>query len=274
VTRISGVIIKKIARNIPGLEVKLKQAGMTETPEEFIKKTLFTAFYLTTGIMIIMWAFLVQLHVVISFLYFLTPVLFILIFLYFLKLPDVKIIQKDREINKEIVYVGRFLIIELESGVSLYNAIANVSKNYPSIGKYFDEIINKVAMGTSLEDAISETIEYTPSPNFRKILWQILNSLKTGSDVIKSLNAVVEQIVKEQIIEVKQYSKKLNPLAMFYMMIAVILPTLGTTMLIILSTFMSINIDIWTLISIVFFLGFAQLMFFSIIKSSRPAVEL
>ena len=45
-------------------------------------------------------------------------------------------------------------------------------------------------------------------------------------------------------------------------------------MLIVLTTFISIKIDLAALISIAFFLGFVQYMFFSIMKSSRPAVEI
>ena len=59
---------------------------------------------------------------------------------------------------------------------------------------------------------------------------------KTGADVSTSLNSVVEQITHEQMIEVKEYGRKLNPLAMFYMMMAVIIPTLGVTLLIVIST--------------------------------------
>jgi hypothetical protein len=37
-----------------------------------------------------------------------------------------------------------FLIIEIESGVPLYNAIYNIEKNYKVIGAYFGDIVNKV----------------------------------------------------------------------------------------------------------------------------------
>jgi flagellar protein FlaJ len=96
--------------------------------------------------------------------------------------------------------------------------------------------------------------------------------LKTGSDISESLKAVVEQITREQIIEIQTYAKKLNPLAMFYMIIAVILPSLGITMLIVLSSFVSISLDLTILIAIAVMLGLLQLMFYAIIKSSRPAV--
>ena len=272
---ISSVLIRRIVRTLPGINIKLKQAGMFDTPEEFIKKTILSAFYLTTGITALVVTVLTQLEILSSIIYFAFPVfMFFIMFFYMLKVPDVKILRKGKEISREIVFAGRFMMIELESGVSLYDAMANVSKNYKVIGEYFKEIIDKVSMGTTIEDAINETIETTPSSDLTKLLWQILNSLRTGADISSSLSNILDQIVREQIIDVKEYGRKLNPLAMFYMVIAIIVPSLGITMLIVLTTFISIKVDLAALLAIALFLGFIQYMFFSIIKSSRPAVEI
>ena len=105
------------------------------------------------------------------------------------------------------------------------------------------------------------------------MLWQIINALRTGSDVSESLKSVIEQITKEQIIEIKTYAKKLNPLAMFYMIIAVILPSLGITMLIVLSSFISLQLSLPLLVGIAILLGLLQMIFFVVIKSSRPSVS-
>lgn len=191
-----------------------------------------------------------------------------------LKFPDAIISKREKDISRELVFAGRYLIIELESGIPLYNALVNLSKNYEVLGKYFKEIVDKVNLGTSMEDALNESIELVPSNNFRRMLWQILNSLRTGSDVSQSLNAVIEQIVKEQNIEVNKYGRKLNPLAMFYMIISVIMPSLGITMLIILSSFIEFELNLTILIVLAFLLGFMQFMFLSIIKFSRPAIDL
>lgn len=269
-----NLIFHKIAGGMPGLKSKLRQAGMYEEPEEFIKKTFFSTFYMTTGLFLIVWAFLAKVSGAAKGLIFLFPIIFVVMFGYMLKLPDARIGRREKEISREIVFAGRFLLIELESGVPLYNSLVNISKNYPTIGVYFQEIVNKIDIGTPIEDAINETIATSPSPNLRKMLWQIINSLKTGADVTKSLTAVIEQIVKEQLIEVKEYGKKLNPLTMFYMMLAVIVPTLGTTMLIVLSNFVALQISLTMLLSMAGFIAFVQFMFLAIIKSSRPAVEL
>jgi len=266
-------IFQIIARKLPNLKFNLKKAGMNYKPEDFIKRTFLSAFYMTTGLIIFFALILASLDVLRGIMFVFIPIIFFMLFSYLLKLPDVKISRKEKGISKEIVFAGRHLIIELESGVPLYNAMANVSKNYEVIGKYFKEIVDKVTLGTSMEDALTEAVEFIPSDDFRRLLWQILNSIRTGSNVAKSLLSVLDQIAREQTIEVDKYSKKLNPFAMFYMIIAVILPTLGITMLVVLSSFIEIELDLTIFMVIAAFLGFVQFMFLSLIKFSRPAIE-
>jgi flagellar protein FlaJ len=259
------LIYRKIAKTIPDLQLRLRQARMIDTDEQYIKKTWFTAMYLGLGILIVFFAFSKSWQVILFY-----PIIFFLLFLYFLKYVDVKISRIKSRVNQEIIFAGRFLIIELESGVPLYNAFKNVAKNYEIIGPYFGEIIEKVDLGTTLEDAINESISMTPSPNLRKVLWQLLNSMKTGSDVTTALGVVVDQIVREQQILVKEYGRKLNPIAMFYMMMAIIVPSLGTTMIVVLATFMGLRLSLLVLMFLAGLIGFLQFMFLSIIRSIRP----
>ena len=264
------MLLQFLKRFFPGLKFKLKQAGISYDVKTFLKRTLIVSLYSTIGLSFVIFVMATTFQN--NAFYILIPIIFLMSFFYFMKLPDVIIRKNERAIGSELVFAGRFLIIELESGVPMYNALINLSKNYNFIGKYFKQIIDKVNMGSTMEEAISEVIEETPSKNFRKLLWQILNSLKTGADISKSMNVVVEQITKEQMIEVKEYGRKLNPLAMFYMIMAVIIPTLGTTLLIIISSFVGIEVSLGALLALVLFLAFVQFMFMAIIRSSRPAV--
>ena len=268
-----NTLFQRTAKAFPNLKVKLKQAGIDNKPEDFIKKTFISAFYMATGVVVFLFLILAKLNVVKGIFFILVPFIFIVMFFYMIRLPDVRISKKEKDISKEIVFAGRFIIVELESGVPLYNAMVNVSKNYEIIGRYFKEITDKVDLGTSMEDALNEAVEFIPSNDFRKILWQIINSIRTGSDVAKSLYSVMEQITKDQITEVNKYGKKLNPLAMFYMIVAVILPSLGMTMLIILSSFIKFELSLTILLALAGFLGFVQFMFIAMVKFSRPAIE-
>jgi archaeal flagellar protein FlaJ len=268
------IFYRQIIRFIPNLKDKLLQADIPDTPEDFIRKTLMSSLMLSFGVAILFIGGLLtsfgQSFLISVFLF---PALFVILFYYLVKIPDVKIAKKESGIAREIVFASRFLIIEIESGVPIYNAFVNVSRVYPVVGSYFAAIIDRINMGTSMEDAMNEATEVVPSGDLRKILWQILNSIKTGADVTGALNSVLDQIVGDQKIAVEEYGRKLNPLAMFYMLIAVILPSLGTTMLIVFASFIGFQLDLPMLLTVAGLLGFIQFMFYALIKSSRPAVD-
>lgn len=263
-------LFKKIARSIPGIKGKLIQAGVLDEPEEYVKKTFFTAVMMGIGLAIVLFVFYPKIWFFFAIAIFVSPVLF----MYFLKYVDIKIETLKKRIDEEIVFAGRFLIIELSSGVPIHKAFENIHKNYNVVGMYFGEIVSKVYLGTNMEDAINEVLVITPSPTLQRILWQMLNSLKTGADVGPALNIVVDEIVREQQVSVKEYGKKLNPMAMFYMMISVIVPSLGTVMLVVLATFLGMNLGLTILMAIAGLIAFVQMMFLSIIKTSRPPISM
>ena len=265
-------LLRKLARIYPNIAFKLRQAGIVDKPEIFLKKSVLTSLYLSFGVSFSLFLVLSKSHNgKLALLLF--PIILVVSLFYILKVPDALIKKKEKEISREIVFAGRFLLIEIGSGVPLYNAFLNISKNYPTCGKYFKQITDKVNLGTSMEDAINDAIELTPSNDFRRILWQIINAQYTGADIGKSLNAIIEQISREQNIMLKEYGRKLNPLAMFYMIIAVIVPSLSITFLIILSSMLGLELNLSVMLFIAFMLAFVQFMFLSIIKFLRPAVD-
>ncbi len=261
-------IYRRISRELPGIKTKLRQASIYDEPEEYVKKILFTAATLSGGITLVVFLFTFSPWSLLA-----GIVFFPVLFMYFLKYVDLKIERIKKEIDQEIIFAGRYLIIEMESGVPLYESFENVKKSYPIAGSYFGDIVDRVYLGTSLEDAINETMLITPSSNLRKILWQILNSSKTGANISSSLNVILDQAVREQQIAVNEYGKRLNPMAMFYMMISIIIPSLGITMLVILATFMGLNITMPFFIVIALLVGLIQFMFLSMIKSARPPIS-
>lgn len=263
-----------LARRNPHLAFKLQQATIADSPEDFIKK----AYVLSIGV-----AFVFGVSSAVIFHAFRYPLWYAVIVFFgfaiimrsfFLYQPDVVIKQKEKEINKELVFATRFLMIEIRSGVSLFDAMRNLVENYEAIGRQFNDVLNMVNLGTALEDAIEQVSERTPSMALRKVLWQILNSLKTGADISQSLEVAVVQITREQMIEVSEYGRKLNPIAMFYMILAVILPSIGIAIGVLVSNFIALPLDLTSLLALSGFLAFMQFMFLQMIRGMRPAVDI
>lgn len=253
---------------------------MKESSYHFVQKSLVGAMYISATISLLMFMVmdkfrgreLIKANALITLAIFAAG--FLLVFLFLLNVPSVYIRKRQSEIDKEVLFAGRYLLVKMQSGVPFFNALTDASQSYGVSSKYFKEIVDDIQMGTPIEDALDKAVDYNASHKFKMILWQMTNALKTGIDTTGSLKAVLDEITKEQIIEIKKYGKKLNSLAMFYMLIGVVVPSLGMAMFIIVTSFVSIQIKLTHLMTIVLMLAFMQFMFLSMFKSIRPNVNL
>jgi len=249
-------------------------AHMRETPNQLVKKAIMFSFLSAITVTFFTFLILEKQMSSLSILPLLFISVLILVFLFMLQTPKVYIRRREREINKEVLFAGRYLLVKLESGTPLFNALIDASKSYGIAGKYFKEIVDDINTGTPIEKALENARKYNASKSFRLILWQIIVSSKTGAGVTDSLRKTLGQITQEEIIEIKEYGKKLNSLVMFYMIIACVLPSLGVTMIVVISSFMDLDISMSHLFTILFFLAVMQLLFISLIKSARPMVNI
>ena len=267
-------LVQRISTFFPHLKKQIRIAHLKTTPYEFIYKNLKSslAFSLALTILFFFVADKAGLPLI------LIPVAFVVFFILvfnfaFLKIKS-KIIQRQRKIDQEVLFVGQYLLIMLYSGRPLLNALIDTSKSYGVASKYIKEIINDINTGSSLEDALENAMVYSPSEKFRKILFHVNNALKLGIDVTNPLRAVLEEIATEQNIEVKRYGKKLNTIVIFYMLAAIVAPSIGMTVFIVLSSFIELNINMIHFIIVIMFIAFMQVIFISVFKSIRPAVNL
>ena len=98
--------------------------------------------------------------------------------------------------------------------------------------------------------------------------------MQLGIDVTKPLESVLEEITREEELEINKYGKKLNTLVIFYMLAAVIVPSLGVAMFIVISSFINFPIGLKGLLAVVFFIVVLQFIFITLFKSIRPMVNL
>jgi len=209
------------------------------------------------------------------YLYLIIFVVFFVIFLFFrLQYPSYKIGKFKKELDRNVLFSARYLLIKLESGVPLYNAMLNASKSYGVSGAYFKEIITMAETGTNIEEALEITRETTPSTKFKRILNQIITAKKTGAEIAQPLNEIIEVITEEQLNEIRTYSKKLNVFILLYLIFVGVLPSIGITLLIILGSIFGFTFPSSMLIISLFLFSFLQFIFTAYIKMIRPMVNL
>jgi flagellar protein FlaJ len=196
-------------------------------------------------------------------------------FLFFIQINYPKIISlnKTREIDKNLIAALQDVLVQLNSGVPLFSIMVNISQSdYGGVSDEFKRIVMEINSGESSINAIEKYAKLNSSEYFRRSLWQISNGMRSGSDMASVVKESIRNLNEEQTIQIQSYGNKLNPLIMFYMLIAVILPSLGITFLIILSSMMGLSelLVKGILIGTGIFIVLMQIMFLGVIKSKRP----
>jgi len=261
-------------RRFPGLKSQILKARVKDSPEMFVRKSINLASYTAIGLTILIFFPLSKSSKPIWWLVPAFLVMLLLSFTFWLNTPLGMIRKREREINKEVLFAGRYLLVKLEGGTPLFNALIDASNSYGISAKYFKEIVDDINLGTTIEKALETAREYSSSEKFKLILSELVTSLKTGADVVPSLKEVLSQITKEQLFEIKAYGKKLNAVMMLYLIFATVIPSLGMTMFTVVAGFISIEITPALIFISIFVLVMVQLSFMAIFKSIRPMVNI
>ncbi|MCK5474223.1 MAG: type II secretion system F family protein [Candidatus Aenigmarchaeota archaeon] len=266
----------KLEPSFPQIKIDLLQSRTDLSLKEHIAISIYQSVNTTTmfvvGILILGYIIdsttLIILSVVAS------PFVFIMMLYSALYRPKILTLKRARDIDSELPYALRHLLIQIKSGVPLYQALVAVTQGYGAASKEFEYIIKDINGGKSQTEAIEDSIVSNPSLSYRRSFWQLLNAMKTGTDLQQPLENIVDEILKTQLLSIKKYGQELNPWTLMYMMFAVIMPSLGITFMMILSTFTGTGIPDIVLVGVLIFLGFFQMMFMNIIKSKRPVVKI
>jgi len=269
-------IIHRITKKFPKLPAQLRMAHVKDRPEEFVKKMLKGAVTYALGLSVLVFFVLDMMEKPVAFVILAFPLLFLLLFVLLIYSPVTKINKRRRDLDREVLFAGRFLLVKIHSGRPLLNALVDASESYGVASKYFKELVDDINMGTPIEKALDNAMTFSPSLKYRKILFQIGNAIKIGIDVSEPLSNTLDEISGEQMLEIQRYGKKLNSLSIFYMLIAVVMPSIGVAMFSVIGSLVGLGGDLANTIFMVVLglLAIMQLIFITIFKSARLTVNL
>ena len=266
-------IVRGIVQRNQILKLKIKKAGIKSTPFQYVHQSIFMTFLSIGFIMLLVYLFLKN-----NFIYlflgmlgslFLTPIIFKFWFSYI----DVQIEKYKRTVEGDLLFICEYLLVSLESGLPLGNAIKRFSRLNRPGAKFFKRIYTDFQTGKSLEAALIEASKYSPSESLRVLLKRLQDSLNIGVDLKTVLENFILESSDKKIIEIKGYSKKLNPIIMMYLLLGIVMPSLGITFFILGAAMLEITPVFLRLILIMIFLlmfGF-QYMSYSAFKFSKSA---
>ncbi|HSB47321.1 MAG TPA: type II secretion system F family protein [Candidatus Bilamarchaeum sp.] len=272
-----------LSAKFPDLRKKLKIGDMSDNPVDFLEKVVTTTILISAGLILLSYLMLferlsqlVSENIVLFVIMALAPLIVApgVIFSYLMLYPEAAIIRRQKEMDYEIVFAGRHIVIALKSGMPLFETFVGASTGYGAVSREFSKIVDQIVLGVPMTQAIREVVQYNPSKYFTRMMMQVANALSSGADVGSSLESVLDQISKEQMIALKEYSQKLTPIVMFYMVFGIIVPSLGIVLTTVIFSAVSGGNDFGLptfLLPIVFvMITLIQFLFLGFIESSRP----
>ena len=263
------------------LRKKLIAIESKESVENYMDNVLtfsiLFAIFFSASLCLFLWLFSIIIDAFLIFLIFFV-LFFLSVFMFFfifVKRVDVELLRRRREIDYDIIFAVKHLIILLNAGLPLFNAMANLTQGYGRISVEFKKITERVSLGEPLTFVLRDVAEKTPSSAFKRVLIQIANAVVSGSDVSTSLSSVLNQITKEQLLEIKEYGQKLTPVVMFYLIIGIIMPALSVVFLMLFLSFSSsVQLPFLYLLGIAIVIGLIQFLFLAFFDSTRPKYAL
>ena len=178
--------------------------------------------------------------------------------------------QEDRE----LIFVMRDMLIQISSGVPLFTAIENVgdTPGYAYLGNEFRDVASRVRGGAPLLDEMEAMAIRTRSEYLKKTTWQLVTAIRSGANLTETIKNVVKNLVEYQFSLSRSFNAELNFIILIYLMSAAVLPTIGTTVLVIFSVFGLLGVSPELFIGIVAISFMAQIAILGYVKLKRPSL--
>lgn len=266
---------RKLLPMFPFLGLDLRQAGYKESSDRYTAMCVFASLIFFVFILFALGAILfgakvenpfpvsALISIIFSFFVFIQQILY----------PKLLLRKRVRAIERNLMPALQNILIQLNSGVPVFNILVNISAgNYGDLSREFEKAVKEINAGMSQVEALEEIASNNPSMLFRRAIWQLANGMKAGADMGAVMGEIINALNEQQVIQIQNYGGQLSPLAMFYMLIAVIVPSLSVTFIIVIASFISlapemVKMIFWGLLAFVIFM---QMMFLGVIKSKRP----
>lgn len=265
-------LVQWVSQKFIYIKKYLQQAGINESLDSYIKKVLIFSFL--SSCVFGLFVFLLFLKSLSLLLLLVVIASFVTFFYFGINYPYIVAKNRSRDIDAELMFGGRHLLISLKSGVPLFNALGGLTRGYGELSVEIRKIIDLVSVGVPLHDAMKQVAEQTPSRNLRRLLMQLVNSLLFGTEVHIACESIVYEIAKETEIEVREYGQKLNPIVIGFLILGIVFPSIFVAFSIIVSTLFSTVVRLEDISLFIFFLIILiiQIAFVLMVKSNRLKV--
>jgi len=187
--------------------------------------------------------------------------------------PKMAASQLAAQVDQELLFALRSLLIQLSSGISLFEAMQSIAKSdYGQVSHEFSQVVRDVNSGLAESAALEKLAFRTKSEILKKSIWQIITTMKSGGSIVNSLHAEIDELNAQQVETIKNYSAELNLWTLIYLIIAAAMPSLGITFLVIASSIGGSGIGVEAVVLIALLAACIQIAMIFMIKTKVPKV--
>jgi flagellar protein FlaJ len=202
-------------------------------------------------------------------------IIFGVIFAFLLYYPKILARKMAETVDKDLIFALKDMQLQISSGVSLFNALVNVSRaGYGSVSKQFDTVVKDISSGEADDAALEKMAARTESEFMKRTVWQMITALRGGASLEGALSSMIDILKRDQAARIRNFIHELNLWALVYMIIAVAVPGLGSTVLVVISAFGGIVVTEMTYAVALILCFAAEIVIIGFIKSRRPIVHL
>ncbi|MGM5482021.1 MAG: type II secretion system F family protein [Nanobdellota archaeon] len=200
--------------------------------------------------------------------------LFLVIFMVTVRYPKVSAGKDAEAIEGNLIFALKDLLLKVSAGTQLYDALVSIANsNYGEVSVQFEKVAKQVQSGKPMDKALENMALTTSSEYMKRTVWQLVNVLKSGSNLKRALRIVISEQLQNHKEKIRGYAQELNLWSLIYMLFAVAIPTIGLTMMLILTTFSGFGMTQSTFIVFGVLCLFVQYVIIGLIQSRRPSIN-
>lgn len=202
----------------------------------------------------------------------------IIFFLAFIKYPKFIIRDKSKSIENTLPFAGIYLTTISSSKLPAHKVFEIFSKfkEHGEISKEAQRIVNDMsAFGLTIHESLQKSVERTPSPKFKELLWSIFSTLKSGGDLSKFLEEKSKTFLDDYRRKLTEFSHSLTIYLEIYLTALVLGAIFFTILTSIMSGFGGVSTStVFVQFFLIFvFIPMISAAFIILVKTSSPGTE-
>ncbi|MBN2458281.1 type II secretion system F family protein [Candidatus Woesearchaeota archaeon] len=267
------------ARLMPQLEHNLKSSNIGLDADSFIVLVTFNAFlwFFLSSVFLFSLINITKARTVAESLYFslgLGALVFVMILFVTVRYPKIKSGKKAEQVERNLVFALKDLLLQVSAGMSLYDSFVLVSNSdYGEVSREFERSSRQIQAGVPMDKALENMALRSNSEYLKRTVWQMVNVLRSGSNFKSALRVVIDDLLKDHQDKIKEYSQELNMWSLMFMLFAVAIPTIGSTVMLIMTSFSGASITRTTFMVFAVMCLLVQYVIIGLIQSRRPQIN-